>query len=206
MTLLIVRHAQTHSNVARHFQGSGTGAGSTLTEEGQRQARALANHLVKHFEVDKIYSSPSQRTLETANILNKSLQIPLTIQSELREIDCGDWENKASDLIERSYPEQWALWQNEPLAFCFPNGESLLNVQARTTLLLKNLTNETKGTVLLVSHSATISVMLAFLHGWSLEKAWAEGRAYHQNTAFSKLEFDAGNLILSEIACTPHLQ
>ena len=206
MRLLIVRHAQTHSNVARRFQGSGRGVGSVLTQEGRRQALTLANHLEKRFKVDKIYSSPSKRTLETAEILNDALQSSIHIQNDLREIDCGDWEDKTSELIERTNPEQWAVWQSEPLAFRFPNGESLLDVRARTVPFLENLIGETGQTIALVSHSATISVMLASLHNWSLREAWADGRGYHPNAAFSVLEFKTGKLTFSEIACTPHLK
>ncbi len=41
MKLLLVRHAETHSNVAQRFQGSGKGTRSTLTPKVQQQARAL---------------------------------------------------------------------------------------------------------------------------------------------------------------------
>ena len=66
---------------------------------------------------------------------------------------------------------------------------------------------ENRANVLLVSHSATISALMAHVHRWDLLEAWLSGRAIHRNTASSVLTFDknSGGLIRSEIASTVHL-
>ena len=46
MQILVVRHAQTHSNLEQRLQGSGS-PGATLTREGTEQAARLAQHLAR---------------------------------------------------------------------------------------------------------------------------------------------------------------
>ena len=181
-----------------------------MTEKGISQAQALAEYLSGHIKCDQILSSDADRAIETARKIGSILRVKVARSPALREIDCGDWEGKPTEEVSLQYPQQWSMWQNNPLEFCFPRGESLKDVEQRVAPMLDKLISSTGNgrTVMLISHSATISVMSAYLHKWSLADAWQDGRGYHSNTAFSILHFDdtTGDLIESEIASQIHLK
>ena len=209
MKLIIVRHGETHCNRTKHFESSGDASGSSLTEDGKIQAHLLAKHLANLFSVDFIYSSPTIRTRDTADILKEKLNSPIIIVDELREIDCGEWADKPIDIIKGANAEEWKIWKEKPTDFCFPQGESLLDVESRISPFIDSLLEKVqKQTIVIVSHSAMISVILAYLHKWQLGKAWLDKRSYHMNTAFTVLDYevDSSNILSSKIASTIHLE
>ena len=207
MPIYIVRHAQTHGNVARRLQGSSS-ASTGLTEHGRQEAEALAAHLKQaNPAFASLYSSDAVRARQTATILGEALALPIKFSAALREINCGEWEDKSQDELSQLYPDAWRHWQDDPLTFYFPQGENLVDVQRRVGSFFDELHRENWGNLLLVSHSATISALMAHVHGWDLLEAWLSGRAMHRNTAFSVLTFGEfrGKLMRSEIALTDHL-
>ena len=208
MQIFVVRHAQTHSNLEKRIQGSGL-PGATLTRGGTEQAARLAQHLARmalHF--DRIYTSDAIRAKRTAAILAGPLHASVTEHRELREINRGDWENMTHAELERTYPDEWRKWLSDPTDFRFPGGESLLEVQKRASTFFNKVVSEKRQNVILVSHSATISALLAYVHGWDLLEAWREGRAMHKNTAFTHLYVDdaSGELLNSSLASVEHLE
>lgn len=206
MQIYVVRHAQTHGNVDRRLQGSGS-ASSGLTEHGRQEAKALAAYLKQaNPAFTSLYSSDAVRARQTATILGEALALPIKFSAALREIDCGEWEGRSQDESQ-FYPDAWRHWQNDPVTFCFPQGENLVDVQRRVGWFFDELCQGNQDNLLLVSHSATISALMAHVHGWDLLEAWLSGRAIHRNTAFSVLTFDEASreLIRSEIALTDHL-
>ena len=205
---IVVRHAESNSNKARLFEASGSHSGSPLTEYGEIQARLLAMHLSDLFSVARIYSSPTKRTLDTAALLKEKLNSPITIIDELSEIDCGEWGDKPIDTIKKENTNQWKMRKEKPTEFCFPQGESLLDVQNRVIPFIDGLLKTTRQQIIvLVSHSTMISVILAYLHNWQLEEAWLDKRSYHINTAFTVLEIEENRakVISSDISSTAHL-
>jgi probable phosphoglycerate mutase len=80
--LYITRHGQTEWNVQGRLQGH---LDSPLTELGVIQAEQLADSLV-NVEFDVIYSSPSLRTVRTADMIRGERPIDITIEDKLREI------------------------------------------------------------------------------------------------------------------------
>ena len=89
MQIYIVRHAQTHGNVSRRLQGSGS-ASTTLTEHGRQEAEALAAYLKDGPTFAALHSSDAVRAQQTATILGEALALPIKFSAALREIDCGE--------------------------------------------------------------------------------------------------------------------
>ncbi len=82
MHLFLIRHGQSHLNLP-DWTGGNKDVG--LTEEGQRQAAALAHWLpTKIPTVKAIYCSTMQRTIETATPLSQTYGLPLTFVDRLR--------------------------------------------------------------------------------------------------------------------------
>lgn len=84
--LYLIRHGETEENAQRILQGILPGH---LNETGKQQARQLLKQLAStHF--DALVSSDLKRAVDTADILNEQLQLPLTLCPLLRERDWGE--------------------------------------------------------------------------------------------------------------------
>ena len=61
------------------------------TKEGNRQARLAGVHLAAEFKFDAIFTSPYQRTVETAKQIIGQMKAkpPLKIEERIREIEFG---------------------------------------------------------------------------------------------------------------------
>lgn len=83
--MILVRHGQSLFNV--HYARTRRDPGipdPALTDEGRRQAEALAETL-RGEGVRRLLASPYTRTLETASIIAETLEIPLTVEVAVRE-------------------------------------------------------------------------------------------------------------------------
>lgn len=118
--MILVRHGQSHFNV--HFAKTRVDPGIVdpgLTEEGERQAR-LAGESLAALGVRKIIASPYWRTLHTAEIIASTLDLPVSIEPQVRErysFTC-DIGSQRQDLTRRwpgfsfgDLPERW--WPEE---------------------------------------------------------------------------------------------
>ena len=144
-------------------------AGATdveLSEEGREQARRLARRL-KHEAIAAIYASPLRRTMETATILVGERALPVQPRDGLREISHGRWEQMTRREVEAAFPEEAASWEKDPYTFAPMGGESGLAVTARALPVLMEIVRTHPGEkVLIVSHKATIRLMLSSILGF----------------------------------------
>lgn len=114
-------------------------------------------------QLDACISSPMLRCLRFANQLSQQLNITLTTDERLQEMDFGDWDGRAYDwLWENSQNpnigEFWqAPWQHTP-----PSGESLKAFRTRVRNWWKEelLTRQTTHN-LVVTHAGVIKQILA---------------------------------------------
>lgn len=87
--LYLARHGETEENVAQILQGLMPGH---LTARGREQAAELRDKLVAtHTAFDVMLTSDLQRALDTANIINGGLHLPLSPCPLLRERDWGSF-------------------------------------------------------------------------------------------------------------------
>ena len=205
MTVYLIRHGETQSNVERRFQGR---APVPLTARGREQAGRLAAFLASVPFSGKVFSSPALRAQQTAEILAKTLQVEVMSADALAEVDCGSWQGQTFTQVE-AQDERYAQWRSTPTIFKFPAGETLGEVQKRVGTFFDRAVSEHRGTnLVMVSHAATLTALVAHIFRWSLADTWQEGRAIHANTAFSKLELNdqTGGVIAFELARTDHLE
>jgi probable phosphoglycerate mutase len=85
-----LRHGQTDYNAAGLSQGA---LDISLNETGRSQAAAAAPLLVGHGIVE-IVTSPMRRTMETTEIVNAVLGLPVHVEPDLREVVFGGMEGK----------------------------------------------------------------------------------------------------------------
>ncbi len=83
LNLYITRHGETVWNTQKRMQGW---SDSDLTENGISNAVSLGDRM-KEIKLDVIYTSPSKRTITTANLIKGEREIPIILDENLREIN-----------------------------------------------------------------------------------------------------------------------
>jgi probable phosphoglycerate mutase len=165
-TILLVRHGTT-ATTGKILPGRAPGL--HLSEKGQAQASAVAARLG---ELTKkpvaIYSSPLERTKETATPLASALHLKTQIDRGLLECDFGAWTGKRlSTLSKRA---EWRSVQNSPSSFRFPDGESFSEMQLRIWSTLERLAAKHRNrTIVAVSHADPIKAAVTYAQGVPLD-------------------------------------
>jgi probable phosphoglycerate mutase len=122
--LFIFRHGETDWNRERRLQGH---TDIPLNENGRMQAQALAEKL-RHLNPQVILSSDLSRAMETAEIANTHLNIPIHHTEHLRECRMGTPEGMLKeDVLSHFGDSSWDRWistKEEDQDFMFENGES----------------------------------------------------------------------------------
>jgi probable phosphoglycerate mutase len=163
--VLLVRHGQTPTT-GQSLPGRAPGL--HLADAGREQAQAVAVRIAELKKVDAVYSSPLERTRETAAPIAKALQQRVKIERGLLECDFGTWTGKKlKDLVKK--PE-WRTVQRYPSGFRFPDGESFTEMQDRMTGTLRTMAERHRGGVIVaVSHADPIKAAAAHALGTHLD-------------------------------------
>lgn len=159
----LIRHGATSLSSEDRFSG---GTDIDLSEEGRWQAACLAARLADD-KITAVYCSPMRRTVETATIISQPYHLIPNPREGLREIHHGRWETMRRGEVEVQYPEEYASWQEDPFTFAPQGGESGLMVMARALPVIREIVvNHTGQTVAVVSHKATIRLIISSLLGF----------------------------------------
>ena len=161
--IFLVRHGATLLTAEDRFAGA---TNIQLSDEGREQVRRLAARLQGE-NIAAIYASPLDRTVETARILAEPHGLEVQRRDGLREISHGRWEQMTRKEVERAFPDEAAAWEKDPYTFAPAGGESGLAVTARALPVLMDIVREHPASnVLVVSHKATIRLLLSSLLGF----------------------------------------
>lgn len=167
-TLYLVRHGQTEWNLETRMQGH---KDSPLTKLGITQAQRLHDKLMNE-KIDLICSSESKRAYDTAKIVQGSLDIPLYLYKELKEINMGEWEGmKQTDIINK-YPNTWNNFWNNPSKYSpIGDGESYHELKNRVIPAIENIINLNQGkSILIVTHRITLKVTMAYFKNQNIHE------------------------------------
>jgi broad specificity phosphatase PhoE len=160
----IMRHGQ-HTLLGQVLAGRTPGI--PLSERGREEARWLADRLAGE-RVSALYSSPIQRTRETAEILAERLRLPVRERAELIELDYGEWTGWTFDQV-RGDP-RWQSWTRNRSLAALPGGETMREVQKRVVEAFFELAQEHREEVIaIVSHGDVIRAALLFALGMPLD-------------------------------------
>ncbi|MBA4376219.1 MAG: phosphoglycerate mutase [Anaerolinea sp.] len=175
-TLFLVRHGKTESSGKRLC---GNLRGIHLNEFGKQQAEIIANY-VAEFPIKAIFSSPLERTMETAMPLVQKTNLTITPQEFLREIDFGDFQGKGEELLESPI---WKEFNEHPAKVRFPNGETIHESQKRVVEGLDKLCSEFSANdqIVIVSHCEALRLAVAFALGAPID-------------AYQRLTIDPGSI------------
>lgn len=161
--LYLVRHGATQRTAEDRFSGS---VGVELSDEGRWQAARLAERL-RDAGLTAAYCSHLSRAVETAAIVAGPCGLQAQTRDELSEISHGHWEGLTRAEVERQFASEYASWEADPFTFAPIGGESGVSVLARALPALRDIvTTHVGGRVLVVSHKATIRLVLSSLLGF----------------------------------------
>ena len=164
-TVHFVRHGTT-TTTGKVLPGRAKGL--HLSDEGQKQAEAVAHRLAAVPKVDGLYVSPLERTRETAAPIARARGVKAVVERGLLECDFGDWTG--AELKELAKRPEWKTVQRYPSGFRFPNGESFREMQTRITSAVASLCQRHPGaTLVCVSHADPIKAAVADALGTHLD-------------------------------------
>lgn len=163
LTIYFLRHGQT--SLSREDVFCGSGLDPELTPDGLKMAEAFTRAYLKT-NWRAIYSSSLRRTITTAQPLSDALGIGLQKRAELNEIAYGKWEGLTRERVHQEYHDAYTSWLADP-AWHAPNGGELAIAVARRGMqVIEELKDNCgDGNVLIVSHKATIRIILSGLLG-----------------------------------------
>jgi broad specificity phosphatase PhoE len=164
-TFLLARHAA-HEWLGRGIPGRLPGVG--LSAQGREQAQELAARL-QPVALAAIYSSPQQRTRETAAAVAARRELPVQIEPGFDEIDFGQWTGRSFDEL-RAQGQAWTQWVQRRGSAQPPDGERFADVPMRALAALRRLARQHPDQhVLVVSHGDVLKAIVATVLGMSLD-------------------------------------
>jgi probable phosphoglycerate mutase len=159
-----------HGEPATFGRINGRTPGVGLSAAGRREIAAVAMRLAEE-KIDALYSSPLQRTRESAEILADRLGLPTGFREDVIELDFGEWTGLTPDAIRKD--ERWQVWNERRSIAMIPGGESWRQVQSRVVDALFELRQiHPGGKVVIVSHGDVIRAALLFALGMPLDFYW----------------------------------
>ena len=170
----LIRHGQTDWNLQRRFQGQ---TDIPLNDTGRNQALEAAAKCKKeglHF--CRVYSSPLERAVETAEIVSgiKREDPRFFIDQRLIEMDFGPLDGTAFD---HEHNEKIGCLFTHPSQFQFPEGmETYEELRTRTADFISSLLEKEgasgDGNILIQSHGACLRGLLARLSQLETDDFW----------------------------------
>lgn len=201
LSLHFLRHGETELSRADVFCGSGLDP--KLTPEGQEMATAFAD-FYKAKPWTAIYCSGLQRTIETAKPLCASIGIQSQVRPDLNEIGYGKWEGLTKTVVEQTYHDEYIEWLADPAWHAPTRGELAVAVARRSLQVIDEIKRKhPSGNVLVVSHKATIRILLCSLLG--IDVGRFRYRLGCPVASLSVVEFSMTGPLLHTLADRSHL-
>jgi broad specificity phosphatase PhoE len=161
-TTYFVRHGETRFNQEKRLQGW---RDSPLSDRGREQVRIVAQ-LLKPLGLSRAWISPLGRALETAEILQRELNLSLETLSALREVSFGDFEGFTLPEIDRLFPGLWQTRQANKWSYRPPGGESNQEATPRAVEVANRIDSlPDQEPILIIAHFAINRLILAALAG-----------------------------------------
>lgn len=166
MRLIFVRHGQTQYNAVNRYQGQ---SDAVLSSLGRLQAECTGERL-RQEDVAAIYSSDLSRALDTAKVIARHHNLPVSLDARLRECSFGDWEGLTVQQIVDRFPDQYAAYRRDSVAFRAPNGERLEELQTRVVESVNSIVehHSSDENIVVVTHGGPIKAFFCHALGTTL--------------------------------------
>lgn len=113
-----------------------------------------------------VYCSPLVRAVATARPLCEAAGLTPEIRDDLKEIGYGQWEGRSVEEVKRDHHDDYIRWSADPAWHPPTGGEPAIEIARRGLRVVDEMRERhPSGPVLVVSHKATIRIMLCGLLG-----------------------------------------
>lgn len=158
----LTRHAPTVWNRDKRIQGQ---QDSRLTAAGRKRSESWGQ-VLSCLPWNRILSSDLGRAVETAELINSTLGLPLSRTPLLREMDWGAWTGRSIQDIKAENPGLLKQVEKAGWSFCPPGGEDRLAVWQRAREALLRAAEEwPRQAILVVTHEGLIKCLIYRLLG-----------------------------------------
>ena len=200
LSLYLVRHGQTDYSLNNRFCGM---IDPPLNAIGLAMAEALGARYAKEPWAG-IWASPLLRARQTAQPTATGAGIEITVDDGLHEISYGEWEGRAEKEVEQSDAERFKAWSAHPGLVAPPGGESGAQIAVRALAAVERIrAKHASGKVLVVSHKATLRVLVCALLGVDVDLFRV--RIAQKVCAVSIIDFKPSGPLLQVLGDTSHL-
>jgi len=113
-----------------------------------------------------IFCSSLRRGLTTAQPLCEAVGIKPQVRPELNEIAYGRWEGLTREAVSEQFHDDYISWLADPAWHAPTEGERAIAIAQRGMKVIEEINAQYReGNVLIVSHKATIRIILCALLG-----------------------------------------
>lgn len=162
LTLYLLRHGETEASRTGGYCGL---TDIDLSPNGRLMAEDFAQSYRAH-PFKGVYVSPLSRTRDTAEPFCRLAGLEMRLCEGLRELEYGQWEGQSPEEVNRDYPEDYLRWLADAGWNAPTGGERGVDVGLRAMAVIGDIWREhTEGDVLVVSHKATLRILLCHLLG-----------------------------------------
>ncbi|PSF38965.1 histidine phosphatase family protein [Aphanothece hegewaldii CCALA 016] len=164
LKLYFLRHGQTAYSKTGGYCGT-LENDPGLTPEGLKMAESFAE-MYQDIPWQAVFVSPLKRAKQTAEPLCRKLGLKMQIREGLKEIAYGKWEGMHPIDVDREFHDLYVRWLTDPAWTSPPGGERGIDISRRSSEVIAEIEQRySEGNILLVSHKATIRIMLCSLMG-----------------------------------------
>ncbi len=198
--IILVRHGHVEGISPERFRGR---RDVDLSELGARQARRTAQRVAGEWQPRIAYSSPLKRCMQTAGAIASASGISVVPLEDLTDVHYGDWEWLTHEEVRLRWPDLHARWFNAPHLVRFPNGESLQDLTARMSNVLRLVLERHRNeAVSVVGHSSGNRALLLQTLDQPLSAYWRLGQ---DPCSVSEIELLEGGATVHRLNETAHL-
>jgi len=195
MYIYLVRHGETEWNKRGLLMGH---KNSPLTEKGKMQAMELGKKL-SDIPFDAVYSSDSERAIETTKIILDKQDHTIITTPHLRERNFGRFEGKTRAEMDAHTVAFEDLEDSDKFVYkVYPDIESDDELIKRFFIFLEVLRDTNHENVLVVCHGGVIKSILLHLKHLQYDNHKAYSIHSVSNSSIVKLHYASNTLSLEE--------
>ena len=173
--IYLVRHGQVAGYDQPRYNGQ---ADVALTDTGIEQYHLLKDRLAGT-KITACYTSDLTRCVTGAEIICAPHNIAPVARRELRELNIGIWEGLTWQDIKENWPDEWRERLADLVNHRVPEGERLLDVEARVMPVISEILERHSGQELLVvGHGGVNRIVLLNAIGAPLAKMFNIEQSY----------------------------
>jgi broad specificity phosphatase PhoE len=195
LQILLIRHGRTAGNIQGRFVGR---TDMALDDVGLSQATKLGARF-EGIRVDKIYSSPLTRAVQTASVIGQ----PVVLEG-LQELDQGILEGKKFDELPDGLEPCFEAWKDDPESTRIPGGETLGECRDRAWDSMQQIISASSlgERVVVVAHQMVIaSILLTAMN----KPIRLSDEIKQKNTSISHIRYVDGKLSVVSVGDISHL-